>query len=50
MVMLSIPFSLIDAFGLVFLSGTDFSMVGLMGVLTLVGTDCKYRVFSMSMV
>ena len=38
MVMLSIPFSLIGAFGLVFISGQDFSMVGLMGVLTLVGT------------
>ena len=38
MVMLSIPFSLIGAFGLVFISGIAFSMVGLMGVLTLVGT------------
>lgn len=37
MVMLSIPFSLIGSFGLLFLSGESFSMTSLMGVLMLVG-------------
>ena len=37
MVMLSIPFSLIGSFGLLFLSGSSFSMISLMGVLMLAG-------------
>lgn len=37
MVMLSIPFSLIGSFGLLFLSGQDFTMTSLMGILMLVG-------------
>jgi HAE1 family hydrophobic/amphiphilic exporter-1 len=38
MVMISIPFSLIGSFVLMFVTGTSVSMVSLMGVLTLVGT------------
>ncbi len=37
MVMLSIPFSLIGSFGLLFLSGSKLSMTSLMGILMLVG-------------
>jgi HAE1 family hydrophobic/amphiphilic exporter-1 len=38
MVMISIPFSLIGSFALMFVTGTSVSMVSLMGILTLVGT------------
>ena len=37
MVMLSVPFSLIGSFGLLFLSGSSFSMISLMGILMLAG-------------
>lgn len=37
MVMLSIPFSLIGSFGLLFITGEDISMTSLMGILMLVG-------------
>ena len=37
MVMLSIPFSLIGSFGLLFITGQDFTMTSLMGILMLVG-------------
>lgn len=38
MVMTTVPFSLIGAFGLLFLSGSDFSMVVMLGFLMLIGT------------
>lgn len=37
MVMLSIPFSLIGSFGLLFLSGQSLTMTSLMGIMMLVG-------------
>ncbi len=38
MVMTTVPFSLIGAFGLLFISGSDFSMVVMLGFLMLIGT------------
>ncbi len=37
MVMLSIPFSLIGSFGLLFLSGQSLTMISMMGIMMLVG-------------